>query len=218
MNGMKLKPSQYVKYLGVHLDDNLSWDFHIKELSKKLSRTNGIISKLRHYVPKSTMLLVYYSLFYSHISYGISVWSLTSQKNIDVVNILQKKCIRLLNFTSYNGHTNNLFINNKLLKLKEIIKMNQLLLANQFNNDALPDDLKYLFSQARNVYQHHTRISDNSFFVPSINSTNYGELSLKYKVPHVWNEISRVCPQIVNKSVKSSKKIITNYFFNNYYK
>ena len=40
------------KYLGVYLDDNLSWDIHIRELSNKLSRANGIMSKLRHYVPK----------------------------------------------------------------------------------------------------------------------------------------------------------------------
>ena len=50
--------------------------------------------------------------------------------------------------------------------------MNQILLANQSNNDALPDDLKCLFSHARKVHQHNARVSDNNLFVPSINSTN----------------------------------------------
>ena len=51
-------------------------------MNAKLSRTNGILSKLRHYVPKKTMLSVYYALFYSHMTYGSLVWSLTPQKNL----------------------------------------------------------------------------------------------------------------------------------------
>ena len=203
LNGVRLEPSRSVKYLGVYLDDNLSWDIHIKELSKKLSRANGIMSKLRHYVPKSTILQIYYSLFFSHLSYGISVWSLTSKKNIDLVSILQKKCIRLMNSASYNDHTNPLFLENRLLKLNDIIVLNQLLLANLFNNKVLPDDLKFLFSRAVCIHDHNTRISDTNFFVPSINSTNYGELSLKYKIPYVWNKFSRLCPGIVGKSFKA---------------
>ena len=50
--GKRLDPSTSVKYLGIHIDHNLSWDCHIKEMNAKLSRTNGILSKLRHYVPK----------------------------------------------------------------------------------------------------------------------------------------------------------------------
>jgi len=90
MKGIKLEPSQSVQYLGLYLDDNLSWDYHITQLSRKLSRANGVLSKLRHYVPISTLIQLYYSLFYSHMSYGILVWSLTAQKNLDKITVLQK--------------------------------------------------------------------------------------------------------------------------------
>ena len=50
--GKRLEPSTSVKYLGIHIDHNLSWDCHIKEMNAKLSRTNGMLSNLRHYVPK----------------------------------------------------------------------------------------------------------------------------------------------------------------------
>ena len=89
--GKRLEPSTSVKYLGIHIDRNLSWDCHIKEMNAKLSRTNGILSKLRHYVPKKTMLSVYHALFYSHMTYGRLVWSLTTQKNLDSIFMLQKK-------------------------------------------------------------------------------------------------------------------------------
>ena len=89
--GMRLEPSTSVKYLGIHIDHNLSWDYHNKEMNAKLSRTNGILSKLRHYVPKKTMLSVYYALFYSHMTYGSLVWSLTTQKSLDSIFVTKKK-------------------------------------------------------------------------------------------------------------------------------
>ena len=57
IQNVKIMPSNYVKYLGVLIDENLSWDQHVKDLSNKLSRANGIISKLRHYAPKSAVLI-----------------------------------------------------------------------------------------------------------------------------------------------------------------
>ena len=51
LQGNKLIPTDHVKYLGLYIDKNLSWNYHIKQLSLKLSRANGILSKLRHYAP-----------------------------------------------------------------------------------------------------------------------------------------------------------------------
>ena len=90
LNGVKLLPTDNVKYLGLHLDQNLSFDHHVNQLSKKLSRTNGILSKLRHYTSKDTLISVYYSLFYSHILYGCPVWSLTTINNLNCISVLQK--------------------------------------------------------------------------------------------------------------------------------
>ena len=66
--------SNYVKYLGVLVDSTLTWKPHIIELSKKLARTVGIFFKIRHHVTPETLKLLYYSLFFSFTSYGISVW------------------------------------------------------------------------------------------------------------------------------------------------
>ena len=112
IQNVKIMPSNYVKYLGVLIDENLSWDQHVKDLSNKLSRanSNGIISKLRHYAPKSAVLSVYHAIFYSHMIYGSSVRSLTTKSNLDLINILQKKSMRIINFAPYNSHTISLWI------------------------------------------------------------------------------------------------------------
>ena len=122
LNGIRLLASDHVKYLGIFIDNNLSWDYNTIQLSIKLSQTNGILSKLRHFTPLSSLISVYYSLFYSHVTYGCLVWSLTKKLNINKINILQKKCIHIINLKIYNDHTSPLFVDNKLLKLNDIIE------------------------------------------------------------------------------------------------
>ena len=85
LNNYKLKLKSHVKYLGITIDEVLSWNKHIDNLSKKLARANGILSKLRHYIPTKTALAVYHSLFQSYLLYGSLAWSFTNQGNIDCV-------------------------------------------------------------------------------------------------------------------------------------
>ena len=56
-NGIKFIPVEYVKYLGMYIDKYLSWNFHILQLSEKLSRANVILSKHRYYAPIKSCLL-----------------------------------------------------------------------------------------------------------------------------------------------------------------
>ena len=67
LDGCKLDPTDNIQYLGVYIDKFISWDCHIIQLSNKLSQANGIISKLRHFTTKDTLLSVY-AIFYSHMS------------------------------------------------------------------------------------------------------------------------------------------------------
>ena len=163
--GKRLEPSTSVKYVGIHIDHNLSWDCHIKEMNSKLSRTNEILSKLRHYVPKKTMLSVYYAIFYSHMTYGSLVWSITSQKNLDRI-FVTKKSIRIINFATFNHHTNPLFLED--------------------NNKTLPRQLENLMKHTANIHNHFTCTSSNSgLFILQISSTSFGSYSLKYMAPYV---------------------------------
>ena len=67
INKSKLSPVPNVHYLDVVLDEFLSWEAHVNNLCKKLTQCNGILSKLRHYIPRKTCISVYFSLFYPFI-------------------------------------------------------------------------------------------------------------------------------------------------------
>ena len=74
INNNLIEETDNVKYLGVYLDNRLSWKIHIDMLTRKLSKVCGAIYKLRHYVPFSTFKLVYYAMFHSHLQYSLINW------------------------------------------------------------------------------------------------------------------------------------------------
>ena len=65
------------KYLGMLIDDQLSFKFHINFLEKKLSRSVGIIAKLGYHLPPNALLTLYHSLVHVHLIYALPVWATT---------------------------------------------------------------------------------------------------------------------------------------------
>ena len=66
MNGHKLQPTEYIKYLGIYLDETLSGKHHCELLKKKLNRANGMLSKIHYYVPKEELKSIYFAIFSTH--------------------------------------------------------------------------------------------------------------------------------------------------------
>ena len=217
LGGVKLTPTDNVKYLGLHLDQNLSWDVQTNKLSKKLSKANGILAKLRHFAPKETLISVYYSIFYSHLQYGCTVWSRTKKENLDTITILQKKCMRIINFAPFNSHTNNMFLDNKLLKFEDLIKLEQLKLIFDFKNKNLPIDLLDLFKLSSDINFHITRsASKGCMFIPQIKTTNFGIKSLRYSAAVLWNNFIK-CNEVNDiKNIGLFKKYLKVSFLSLY--
>ena len=74
INNVNIKRSDCIKYLGVFLDEHLSWKNQVQKLNNKLSKICELIFKLRHYVPLATLKLIYYSMFHSVIMYSLINW------------------------------------------------------------------------------------------------------------------------------------------------
>ena len=175
-DGQKLNPVDHIKYLGMLLDKYLSWDVQIRQLSTKLSRANGILSKLRHNAPLDICLQLYYAIFYSHMIYGCNLWGLAPRDdNIKKIELLQKKCIRIITFSDFRAHTTPLFAKHKILKARDVIKLQQLKLIFEYKHGLLPSDLMNLFELDKNVHNHDTSShSKNLLHIPEIHTLTYG--------------------------------------------
>ena len=124
------------------------------QLIKKLSIAIGILSKLGYNAPIEKCLHVYYAIFYSH---------LTSNKNLNEIEILQRKCIRIITDSDFRSPTNHLLIRHKILKVCETLDRNQLQLAFNFLDKSLPNNLNNLFKSNDEIHTYHTRFN---FYIP----------------------------------------------------
>ena len=62
-----LSTSKSVKYLGIKIDENLSWKQHIHDILIKLNRANALLSIFRNYVNKHILRTIYFTIFASHM-------------------------------------------------------------------------------------------------------------------------------------------------------
>ena len=74
LDGKRVYPSKYVKYLGILIDPHLNWNYHTKMLTPKLSRAVGMLAKIRHFVSTENLRIIYFGIFSSLLNYGAQIW------------------------------------------------------------------------------------------------------------------------------------------------
>ena len=208
-----LKRKNSLKYLCVHLDCELNWKTHINKISKKLSKTCGMIFKLRHYVPKSTLKLVYYSLFHSTLQYSLLNWGRASKSHLQKLRILQNKIIRASLFCPRKYPTFLLYSRFGVLQLDDMIKMEFAKFANKFYNKKLPNSFDNYFTDLKYIHNYNTRQKDRSNFYHRYVRSETGRKKLQHICVNVWENISlqsRNCSFVIFKK-KFKQNCIANY-------
>ena len=121
-------------FLGVLLDENLSWKNHLNMVANKLSKLIGILHKLKYIYPQIALTTIYNSLFVPHINFGLLVWG-TKVKHIGT---LQKKVIRIITNSKYISHTEPLMKELQLLKVEDMFSLNILKFLHKLAHNNLP--------------------------------------------------------------------------------
>ena len=93
-------------------------------MCSKLSKSVGLLHRLKHYLPQEIMKKLYYSLVHPYINYGIQSWHGASQSATSGVHVLQKKAIRAVFNLNFNAHTNDYIKQSSILKSNELYKFN----------------------------------------------------------------------------------------------
>ena len=85
---------EVTKFLGILIDNNLSWKSHTSHISKIISKYNGIIRKIRPYLNQYSLRTLYNTLVLPYLCYCTLVWGDKNKTNLESLFILQKKVIR----------------------------------------------------------------------------------------------------------------------------
>ena len=96
IDGSVFRRVKTTKFLGVLMDDKLSWKPHIEALNCKLKSACGRIYRIKNCLPAELYKQIYQTLFESHLTFAISVWGGVSHRTIEPIFVTQKRCIRML--------------------------------------------------------------------------------------------------------------------------
>ena len=190
VNGQRIYQSSYIKYLGVYLDEHLSWKPHIHELRKKLNRSNSMLSKIRHYVNKNTIRSLYFSLFASHISYCCQVWGQSGNYHLNKILSVQRCALRIIEFKPFHSDVSYLFKNLNIPLFSNLVRMSNILFVFDSITNYLPSSISNFFIQCRHFYSYNTRNVENGKLVlPIFKGMKYGKYSIKYQCTIEWNKL-----------------------------
>ena len=160
-----LKQVCHTKFLGVIFDNKLSWKLHIDNICKTISRNIGVINRLKLQLPQSSLLMLYSSLILPYLNYGLLVWGNTHQTYLEKILILQKRIIRIICNAPIRFHTDPLFFENNLLKIKDLYSFQLGQFMYQHNSGILPFAFHDMFLKNQSVHKYPTRHCDE-FHLP----------------------------------------------------
>ena len=100
IKGEQIQENDYTKYLGIQIDNKLSWNCHIKHANLKISKGIGILTKLRSYLSKGVLRTLFYAFIQPHTDYGLLVWESATPSNLKPIKI--EKSVKNILFKNRN--------------------------------------------------------------------------------------------------------------------
>jgi exonuclease III len=189
MDGSNIQPHVAGRFLGVEIDDGLSFGNHIHNIAKKVAKNVGIIFKLQQFVPQNVLLNLYYSLVYPYLIYCNIIWGDTSETYVKELRLLQKKLVRIITHSEFIAHTTPLFYSTKILKIEDIhifllaIHAYKINVNNNFNN-----------------FTHNYNTRNRNYAIPSYQRLALTQHSVSFAAPKVWNSLPDCIKQCNNLS------------------
>ena len=183
-----------IKFLGVIMDEHLSWKEHISTVTAKISKSIGIISKSRFYISNKSLFMLYYALVYPYLYYGNIIWGSTYRTNLYRLKILQKRIVRIITKSNFDAHTLPLFSQHNLLRLEDIHSLQLGLFMYSIENKIYPNTFLAMLQKNCQFHSYQTRHSNN--FRSDFCRTNIKKFTVISQGPTLWNSL----PQHVNSA------------------
>ena len=167
-----LECKDYVKYLGVLIDNHLSWEHHIDYIASKLINVIGVIARLRHFVPFHTLHSIYQSLMFPYLSYGLVVWGQAPQSDLNKILLLQKRALHIMHFSNPRAHVVPLLVSAKILPLNLRYFNTVSNPMYDISKNSAPENICNNFIRCSSIHSHSNRASTSENFYIKYSPTN----------------------------------------------
>ena len=185
LSGKIIQKTNSIKFLGVTIDDRLSFNEHVRDLVKRISMSTGLLYRVSTLVPLKVKLNAYYALIYSRISYAITVWGKSSIGNRNLCVNALKRVLKVIfyNIDDYIRANNKLLDYDSIFDYFTCLKLYKILHNN--NHEYFNDKLTLLITNHSYGTRFNTLANFNTPFFTKSRCQN----SFIYQSTKIWNSI-----------------------------
>jgi len=176
------------KFLGVLIDNNMDWKSHNSHVTKIISKYNGIIRKVRPFLPPNSLQTLYNTFILPYLSYCAIIWADKNNTNLDSLFLVQKKSIRICTNSLWLAHTNPLFYQFQALKVHDIYIHQLSTFMYRHDRSLLPKHISNTLFQSNadcKTHRYDTRQSSDIHIDKT--STNLAKNTITTQGAILWN-------------------------------
>ena len=189
MDGVFIDEVTSTKFLGVVIDNRLTWESHVAYISPKISKSIGVIRKIGALLPKATRIQLYKSLILPYLTYSLLVWGGAGRTILERPIKLQKKALRVVSLAPYLAHTSPLLRECNVLPFASLYSYNCAIFLFKYLHHLLPPafciDFQLSFVHPQSP---RTRGQRGSKLQIPRYRTSIGQKSLNYVCVKLFNE------------------------------
>ena len=206
IDGHQIEQVLKTKFLGVIIDNQLTWKCHINYISGKIAKGIGVIIKARKLLDRETLISLYYSFVYPYLQYCNHVWGNTYSTYLKKLFILQKRIVRVIAGVKPREHSEPLF---KMFDILTIFQINVYVLGKfmyQVYHHKTLNVFITMFNVNSNVHGYNTRQASH-FHLPRAKK-ELTKSNLSYRGAIIWNHImsqnvrTEVKPPVFSKDLR----------------
>ena len=186
--GHNVPQTEYVKYLGVLLDDCLNFKKHISKLRDKLKQYIGVFYLLRNNLPKQCLRTLYFTFIFNNIYYCSEIYGNTCASYLDPLQKAQNEALRALQFKNRFYPINEMHKDFQILKVADVVeyKLSKLIHSLITGSPKLPESLQNLIIPINTTHKRNTIKTHQSYNKKE--NISIGKRQLKCKPSQTWSE------------------------------
>src|SRR6218665_3428455 len=220
INGVPITQVITTKFLGVYVDQHLTWKEHIKNISNKIEKNVGIIARSSYLLPQTIRIKLYYSLIFPYLTYCNVVWASNYESRLSRLVILQKRAILVVARVSSREHTGPIFSRLKILNIEQFKTFQVGEFMYRYHHGLLPLALRGFFKLGTEIHSYFTR--NAGAYRRPFACSNTRLFSIKHVGSLMWNKIPpyiELLPNVwifkkqLRAFVSNGSKYITLYVF-----
>ena len=213
VQGHTVKCVYKAKYLGMVIDDKLTWKDHIDHVSLKIKHNLGIMKCVRNDIPKESLIALYRTMVEPYLRYCNNIWGKCCAMLIGKLQTLQNRVARIITNATYDN-TDNAKLLRQLnrLNVPQLIDFETASLMYKIENGPVPAHLKQMFVKLEDLHSYDMRSANSGNFHLPKRRPNIGQTAFSFHGASLWNQL----PYEIKKaqSLESFQKLIKGYIMN----